>query len=278
MELLNKIKDDEGLFASAMKKNRGVKLGELVPEGVVRIIADTGVMVPVVPGSSNYCFSDMMRGTEPNDNFTKTCINALQSINYSLPIPDLREFVKMAIISETGKEFAVPDKKTMYHIIEQGVIPLAQQATLIPGVNNSKKFGREGMGPERVIILNSTQTLANAIADIRAKDANAIIDVALSDESHIGAIEDANIKKAVFKTESDFIQLEGVIKVLRALYEDDPLPMLLQLYSVMAGGSPEGSLSTKSGVYVFNLPRIKQEDINYIANLNKGLLEVLVAA
>ena len=273
-ELLKALKED-GLFASAMNKANGLELKNLASEEVIRIVKYAGIMVPVSPGSGNYCFSDMMRGS--NEDFTKTCINALQSIKYSLPIADIREFVKMAIISEIKKEFTVPEGKTIYHIIEHDVIPVEQRSTIVQAINN--RFYRDNKGAERIIILSEKQTTADMIAEIRAKDANAVIDAALSEESHIQTVGDENIKKIVFKTEKvEFIQLEGVIKALRALYEDDPAQTLMQLFSVMAGGSPEGSLAIKSGVYVFDLPRIAPENISNMPNLNKALLAALTAA
>ena len=117
------------------------------------------------------------------------------------------------------------------------------------------------------MILKENQTVGDAIAEIRRNDANAIIDVALASESRIVSIGDDSVKKMVFKTECSFIDLVGVLKALRALhYEnaDDTLSVLLRLYSVMAGQPPEGHLPVVSGVYVFNLPRIKREDVNNI--------------
>ena len=86
----------------------------------------------------------------------------------------------------------------------------------------------------------------------------------------------------VFNTkELEFVQLDGVVKALRALHydnADETLSALVRLYSVMAGMPPNGQLPVISGVYVFNLPRITRENISNIPNINKALLAALTAA
>lgn len=300
-ELLNTIKNSEVLFRNAINKDKGISVREAAGlrdfslrrvQEEFKTLKDLGIFVPLFAGSLRLRFSDMI--LKPNDEeYTRTMINAINGIRYQVgkraderplyrgdipseSMPYVRELVKMAIISETEKEFAVPEGKTMYHIIEQDVIPVGQRSTIAQAVNN--KFYRDNKGPERIIILNEKQDLTDVIAEIRAKDSNALIDVALSEESHINAISDPNIQKLVFKTEAEFIQLEGVIKALRALHEENPGPILMQLYSIMAGGSPDGSLLINSGVYVFNLPKIAKENIENVSNLNKGLLAALAAA
>jgi Glucan phosphorylase len=273
--LLEAIKNDDALMSKAMDKSMGLALEGMAATEVIGIVSELGILVPLAPGSSNYRFGDMMRGKY--DDETKTLINALQAVDWSLPTADLRESVKTAIISEINKGFVAPEGKTVYHLIEQDVIPVGQRSTIVQAVNN--KFDRKNKGPERVIILNGKETIAGKIAEIRAKDANAVIDVALSDVSHIGAIEDPDIKKIVFNTqETEFVNILGVIKTLRALHGEDSLFILTQLYTVMAGMPPEGQIPVVSGVYVFNLPRIKRENINDISMLSKGLLEALTAA
>lgn len=275
-KLLKALKEDT-LFAKAMDRKVGASLEGIASANVIELIENLGILIPIEPGASNYCFGNIIRGKYDDD--TKTFINALKDINWSLPIADLRELVKMTIMNEMEKEFTVPEGKTMYHIIERDVIPAGQRSTIIQAVNN--KFYRDNKDKERILILNEKQSIADVIADIRAKDANTVIDVALGDESHIGLIDDKNVKKMVFEAEGEFIDLEGVLKALRALhYEnaDETLAALLRIYSVMAGQPPRGNLPIVSGVYVFKLPRIKREDINSIPKLNQHLLQLLTAA
>ena len=281
--LLKKLKED-GLFAKMMKKDEGLTLEGMALAEVIKILSDLGILVPIAHGSTKYIFSDMMRGRDDID--TKTYINALQSVDWSLPVADLKEFIRMAITSEMEREFAVPEGRTIYHIIEQGVIPQGQRSTLVTEVN--KKFDRENKGRERIRIVKENETIDGVIAEIRAKakesGEEALIDVALSDESHVISIGDNNVRKMVFASEPgcEFIQLEGVIKALRALhYRDanDTFLALSRLYSVMAGIPPEGHFYVNdSGIYVFKLPRIRRENINDIPKLNKRLIEALTAA
>jgi starch phosphorylase len=278
-DLLKTIKNDERLFSRAIDSVNGLEMKGVVQAEVLDLLEFLGVLVPVKPGSANYCFGDVMRNRANDPDFTKTLINALEGLDYSLGAADLAILARMTITGELEKEFVTPEGKTMYHIIEQDVIPIAQRASLVQAVNNT--FYTNSKGPERIIILKENQALADAIAQIRANDAGAIIDVALSDESHIGSVSDANIKKMVFKTESDFIDLLGVVKALRALYNDDAQAVqaaLSQLYTVMAGLPPEGHMAVNNGVYVFNLPKISKENINDIPKLNKALLELLASA
>ncbi|MCX5667259.1 MAG: hypothetical protein NTY34_02980, partial [Candidatus Omnitrophica bacterium] len=271
------IKNNRILMRSALNKRVGILLGEKK-----RVLVDAGIFVPVKHKPGYYRFADMMMNKGSDAEYTATLINVLEDVDYSLPIADLREFVKMAIISEMEKEFAVPDKKVMWHIIERDVIPEGQRSTLIQAVNN--KFDRDNNGFERIRILRENETIAGAIAEIRSKDQDAIIDAALSDVSHIDAVGDEEVKKMVFTLEqgTEFIQLEGVLKALRALHYDDSQEtwrVLARLYSAMSGTASQAHFyMNKDGVYVFNLPKINRENINDFSKLNERLLELLTAA
>ena len=304
-DLLETIKSNDLLMNDAINKDRGISVRDAANlrgysirtvQREFKVLRDLGILIQVAPGSARMRFSDMMLGRDRDEGYTKSLINAIINIKYrvgkrgeerplrraSIPndiIATLGELVRMTVINEMEKEFVVPEGKTLYHIIEQDVIPVGQRSTLVQTANNV--FYRDNKGPERILILNAKQNVSDAIADIRTKDPGALIDVALSDESHIVDVRDEGVKKMVFKTESDFIDLNGVLKALRTLhYEDakETLSALLRLYAVMAGLPPKGSLPAISGVYVFNLPKISREDINNIPKLNGHLIQLLTAA
>ena len=310
---LEAVRDNDELMKNALDRRVGITVNDVAalrpyPVGTVRaefkVLKDLVIFIPVKGAQDRYIFSDMMRGPnieQPELDYTKTLINAINGIVYMIgkigdkrplhrggisgeKLPVVKELVRMAIMSETEKEFAVEqiakeERQALWHIIEEDAIPAAQYSTIAPDIN--KKFGIESDVHEHIIILNKNNTLSGVISEIRGKDSRAIIDVALSDESHIGLIDDIKVKKMVFKTENDFIDLDGVLKALRALhYEnaDETLAVLLRLYSVMAGQPPEGNLPVVSGTYVFKLPRIHRENINDIPKLNAHLLELLASA
>lgn len=229
-----------------------------------------------------FVFPDVMIG--PDEDYTKTLMNAAIGEMARRPVMPSIETVKMAILHQINVQSAVPENKVLWHIIEKDVIPNEQQqGSFITQINKAFRENKDAM--EKIWILDDKKTIAEAVEDIRKDDPNAVIDIALSDESHIeSAPDEKEIKMLVFKAK-DFIQLEGVTAALRALHSDNALSALLRIYSVMSGkpfNNPPDAISDDPKEFarrlIFDLPEAASVPIDDIPKLNERLLQLLTAA
>ncbi len=308
---LQVVRDNDVLMKNAIDKNTGITVGEAVRArggyldyksmaSAFRFLRALDILVPVESKRLYYRFSDKFLG--PDEDYTKTLINAAVDVRYQLgkrgdnrplyrsgipatKIKPIRELIKMAILHQVSIEQrpAIADDRTLWHIIEEEVIPLSQRTTIVTQVN---KAFRDTDLSERILILEEGKSVKDAIEEIRSKDQNAVIDIALSSEQHIGTVpDDKEIKMLVFKNAKDYIQLEGVVAALRALHSQDALPTLLRLYSIMAGqpfDNPPDGLSDDPKEFarrlIFDLPKAAKVPANEIPKLNEHLVQLLIAA
>jgi len=317
--LLNRISRSDELMKMALNKDDGLEAAYAARAGAYHagttrsefyILRDIGVFVPVKGKRGYYRFSDMMIGYDEkgniDPNYTRTMINAVKDIRYQVakrgtdrPLyrgdipedkrPVVRELVRMTVINQARDKFmpAVEENKTLWHVIESDVIPVDQRASIVTALN---KWSRESDLREKIRILNDGERLTDVIADIR-KDPNAVVDVALSDESHTDQLpDDKAIKMLVFRSGSNFIQLEGVLDALRALHNTDRQAVindLLRIYSRMAGESYRGDIPPPDLLddprdfarrFIFNLPPATAVPADDIPKMNERLLQLLRAA
>ncbi|MCX5666146.1 MAG: aldo/keto reductase, partial [Candidatus Omnitrophica bacterium] len=250
--------------------------------------------------TGNYRFDRKMLG--PDIDHTKTLINAINDIRYMAgkqgderpmhrgaidpsKMGTVKALVKMAVFKELNNGYlpAHEKDKILWHIIERGVIPREQGDTIVTQIN---KAFRDNDLPERIWILDENKNTSEAIAEIRAKFPNSIIDVALASKDSINKMpDDDQVKMLVFRGCHDFVQLEGVIAALRALHSQDALARLRHIYLIMtdhifAGELPSASDSIKEFArkFAFDLPPAENAPINDIPELNKRLLALLTAA
>ncbi|MDP2928506.1 MAG: hypothetical protein Q8O01_00385 [Candidatus Omnitrophota bacterium] len=195
----------------------------------------------------------------------------------------------MSIINEIDKSLAVPDDKTVWHIVEKNVIPRPQQDSLVTRLN--KMYRDNSDLTEKILVVDETG-LADEITRIRNEHPDDIIDVALSKESQLSMIpddsslpKDKKIRPLIFKCSTIFIQPEGVIAALRALHSEDALSTLLRIYSVMAGkpfDNPPSAVMDDPKKFalslIFDLPEATSIPINDIPKLNERSLKFLAAA
>ncbi|OGW99862.1 MAG: hypothetical protein A3I73_04620 [Omnitrophica bacterium RIFCSPLOWO2_02_FULL_45_16] len=241
-----------------------------------------GIFVPVDGRRGYFRFADMMAG--PEEDYTKTLINAITNELKRCPATAVIEAVKVAVIHEINKRPAVLENKALWHIIEERVIPTPQRSTIVTRVN--KAFRENKDAAEKIWIIEEGKSIEDAINEIRRENPYALIDIALSSEEHIDNVpDDKSLKMLVFKPQGDYIQLEGVIAALRALHSENALPALLRLYSVMAQESfnnPPDAVSDNPKEFarriIFVLPRASSAPVNDIPKLNERLLKLLTAA
>ena len=276
-DLLKEISESDSLMADALNRYKGIMLDS------PRILLGPGLFVPVKGNPGHYRFSDMMMSEDADADYTRTLINAIIGEIAKCPAGALSEAIKMVILHQINMQSTVPENKVLWHIIEKDVIPEEQQQDSF--VTKVNKAFRDSKAAERIWILDDKKTAADAIAEIRKDDPDAVIDVALGDEGSIASMpDDKRIKMLVFKARN-FIQLEGVIAALRALHSDNALPTLLRIYSVMAGEpfkNPPDAISDDpkdtARRIIFNLSKPAAVHIDDIPKLNERLLELLTAA
>lgn len=277
IEYLIAIRDDKELLDKALDKKAGIPLEEKFSA-----LKGLGVFVPLAGRRGYFRFADMMVG--PDEDYTKTLINAISNELKKCPATTVIEAVKMAVIHEINKRPAIVENKALWHIVEKGVIPTPQRSTIITRVN--KAFRENKDATEKIWVIEEGKSIKDAINEIRSDDPGALIDIALSNEEHIDNVpDDKSLKMLVFKPQGDYIQLEGVIAALRALHSDNALPTLLRLYSVMAQESfnnPPDAISDNPKEFarriIFVLPRTSSALVNDIPKLNERLLKLLTAA
>ncbi len=241
-----------------------------------------GQAVPNAKPIRLFAFPEVM--FSPDEDYTKTLMNAAIGEMARRPVMSSIETVKMAILHQMNMPAVVPENKILWHIIEKDVIPEEQQQNgFVTRINKAFRENKDVM--EKIWVLDDKKAIAEAIADIRKDDPNAVIDIALGNESRIESIpDDKEIKMLVFKAK-DFIQLEGVVAALRALHSDNALPALLRIYSVMAGkpfNNPPDAISDDPKEFarrlIFDLPRAASAPIDDISKMNERLLQLLTAA
>ena len=277
LEYLIAIRDDDKLMNNALNSQAGIPLKEKFVA-----LKGLGIFVPVDGRIGYFRFADMMAG--PDEDHTKTLINAISNELRKCPATAVREAVKMAVIHEINKRPAVLENKALWHIIEERVIPTPQRSTIVTRVN--KAFRENKDAAEKIWIIEEGKSIEDAINEIRRENPYALIDIALSSEEHIDNVpDDKSLKMLVFKPQGDYIQLEGVIAALRALHSENALPALLRLYSVMAQESfnnPPDAVSDNPKEFarriIFVLPRASSAPVNDIPKLNERLLKLLTAA
>ena len=189
------------------------------------------------------------------------------------------------VIHEENMELtpAIPQGKVLWHVFENELIPEVQQSMgFITRVNHiSTRTG----GAERVLVLNKGEKLDEVIAGLSADPKN-IIHV-ISNSGEIDNIPDG-VKIAIVKGEmGDYVQLEGVMAVSRALdIEDIQLRnrTLRLLYRALTGEVFEGKLpetddpKALARAIVFLLPKIIIKDYKELKSLNESLLQFIQAA
>jgi hypothetical protein len=271
-----------------MAKARDTSEGIMLNGPAVGKLTALDIVKPVAGKNGFYCFTDMMLGDDANH--TATLINAISDINYTGTNQDTeRALVRMTVINQATGKFrpAIQEKRTLWHIIEQDVIPVEQRAGIVTRLN---KYCRESADPEKIRILKDGEALTDVLAEIR-KDPDAMVDIALSDESHI-LKDDSAVKMLVFKAApgSNFIQLEGVLDALRALHNEDRdavIRDLLRIYSRMAGQAYKGDVPPPGALddmrkfaksFQFILPPAAPIPANEIPDLNARLCKLLTAA
>lgn len=279
IDALTALKNNDGLIKQALDKSTGT-----LNNGEFDILKEIGIFVAVDGKPNNYRFSDMMIGEDID--YTKTLLNGVIDQFKSCPVTDTetaKEIVKMAVIHEINKEIAAPADRVLWHIIEHDVVPVQQRSTIVTQTN--KAFRDNEKLTEKTWVLDGRKSISDAIAEIRIKNPDALIDVALTSEEHISLVpDDKEIKMLVFQSK-DFIQLEGVIAALKALHSENPLPILLRIYSVMAGEpykNPPQTVSDNPKEFarklIFDLPRAVSVPVDDIPKLNERLLVCLIAA
>ncbi|MDP3792060.1 MAG: glycogen/starch synthase [Candidatus Omnitrophota bacterium] len=280
IKVMKAIRDNDKLMKAALNRNGGIPLDKSEAKRLVAL----GVLEPIENKPDYYRFTDMMIGEDVD--YTRTLLNVVTCELAKREAKISRALVRAAILHEINMQIqpAISENKVLWHIIEQGVIPLEQQqGSFITRVN--KAFRDNKNVSEKVWILESGTSISEAIKKIRAENTNAMVDIALSIEEHLALVpEDKDIKMLIFKGE-DFIQLEGIVAALRALHSDNGLPALLRIYSVMAGkpfDNPPDAISDDPKEFarrlIFDLPKAASAPVNDIPKLNKRLLELLTAA
>jgi hypothetical protein len=278
-DCLEKIREDEALMSDARNRQSGISL-----DGRFEAMKGLGIFIPVEGKPGYYRFTDFMIG--PDESYTKTLINAMIGELKISKSGAVREVAKAAILNQINIErlAAVTEKKALWHIIEQGVVPIEQQqGGFVTQIN--RKFRDNPDMIEKICIVSGTEAIMGEIKRIKSIDPNALIDIALSDESQLEMMpDDKDLKMLVFKTKN-FIQLEGVVAALRALHSDDALSALLRIYSVMAGEpykNPPDSVIEDAKEFarrlVFDLPNANPVPLNEIPKLNERLIQLLTAA
>ncbi len=304
--LLRKALSEEGISRQEILAIRD--WSERTVDREVEILKALGIFVPIEEKTGHYKFSDMMKG--PNENYTKTMINAINDIKYQVgqkgeerPLnrydipkdkrPAVKELIKMTVLHQANlmQRSATLENKVLWHIIERDVLSDSQKNSFAQQINTaSMKSG----SPERIWILKREETIKEAIAKIKAICPNAVFDVALSSPDHIEKIPalegEKEIKMLVFKgTAGDFSQIEGVIAALRALHlkKEQVIPALLRIYSIMAGAPYTGEIPSEATLedvrefarkFIFDLPPATELPVDDIPKLNERLKELLIAA
>lgn len=314
---------DDSLLELALSKNRGITAKEVLKcrpynpntgkpynlgtiKKELETLVDLGIFVPVKENPNHYIFSDMMIG--PDLNYTRSLINAINDITYQIgkkekplhryDIPKdkvlvVKELVKMTILHQVNLMLkpVVPEKKVLWHVIEESIVPVAQRS-YFQEINNASK---KSNAPERIWILRKGESIEQAISRIKEANPNEspIFDVALSSASHVRRIKDKKIKMLIFEGRTgDFRQIEGIIAALRTLYlpKEKVIPGLLQIYNIMGATPKKGNKSIEKLIklldnpqkfalsFVYVLPPMTSMPINDIPKINRHLLKLLIAA
>lgn len=308
---LGTIKNDASLFDKALNKENGIKVSEVAnlrpyhPSTVYKefkILKDLGIFVSVERKRGNYRFSDMMIG--PDENYTKTLINAINDIRCQVGkrgeerplhrwnIPDgktdlVKELIKMTILHRINliQKPAIPEGKVLWHILEQDIVSISQRSSFTQEVNNAAERSKAS---ERIYMLKRNESIEDAINHINRDHPDAIFDIALSAENHIGKVP-GDIKRLVFKgSAGDVTQLEGIVAALRALHgpREDVIPTLKRIYAVLKGAACQYEIPPDTiddpvkfaRNFIFDLPPTEPIPADEISKMNERLLQLLVAA
>jgi len=183
---------------------------------------------------------------------------------------------------------AVPDNKTLWHVIPIQLIPSPIRGKFLEMVT---ELNSQPLLKEKIKIVTERQDLQTEIYKL-AESGTAIVDVAFTsadDLEMLTQIETKDkIKALVFEGEmGNFIQLEGIIASLRALQTGN-VPVLLQLYEKLTGSAFSGSESSilaslnnpdqLAKKLTFILKPITIIDGNALSEMNKLLLEFIHSA
>ena len=179
---------------------------------------------------------------------------------------------------------AISQGKTLWHVVVNELIPNAQQDMgLVTQMNQMSK--RSGYS-EKIRILTKKDKLEEVLAEL-LRDPNNIIHVALNDEKKVSQMP-KGVKMAVFKGQmGNFVQLEGMMAVSRALLIEDPAvrnDKLRRLYKLLTGEEFSGSLPVTDDPrelalsIIFNLPKIIITDYNELKRLNNVLKMLIQSA
>lgn len=182
---------------------------------------------------------------------------------------------------------AVPNSKTLWHVIPEDLIPYdirTQFIALVTKMNKVKQIH------EKIRVVTRKRFERHALSDIvkdLTSDPNNIVDVAARrQEDLIGLPE--GVKALVFAGElGDFRQLEGVIAALRAIQQNN-VEALVSLYRLLTGSSFSGNAANilkniedpiALSCYIrFNLQPVKRLLAEDLRRLNESLLKMLQSA
>jgi len=304
-ECLMSVKDDKKSLAALMRQE-GLAV-RAADEEIYKVLSAIGVCVTVNEYMRVYRFSDMMLG--PDENYTRSMINAISDMrehpdrNEASPvlerpdisdtdIPSVREQIRMTVIHEINKKIepAIPVGKILWHVIDKEMVG-PNQLVYFQNLNSAlEKAGSK----ERIRFVRERESLREAIDNIKAADAGAVIDVATDDAKKLTEINDKSIKALILERPAgDFRQIEGIVAALRALREDRSriLPALKQIYRAIGAVAKDGNEMDEAELlklldtnplefarrFIYVLPPIEKLPDD-LPGLNKRLREFLISA
>ncbi|MFA6321532.1 MAG: helix-turn-helix domain-containing protein [Candidatus Omnitrophota bacterium] len=299
------VRDGEALLTQAIAE-RGFK-----PLEAERLLCETletlGVLEKVM-GSESYRLTKMMRGPKGGNEaeYAQEMLNRVMDLRHlsgaragetifgAADIGNARvakELVTMTAFNKIDRDIkpAIPDNKIVWRIIENEIVPIAQQSTFITKLN---KASAASDSTEKVHILNGRETVAEAMAAIRSECPNAIFDVAVSDASHIKDVLESDAAARVLVVNGkivDFAQIEGVVAALRALRMPDrsaAVAALLRIYSVLNGRAYNGQIDPSllddpvefARQFTLDLPPTRQIPAGEISKMNERLIAFMISA
>ena len=201
----------------------------------------------------------------------------------------------MSVINEVNVRLTprIPEKKVLWHIIEQGVLSNNQRSSFAQGINNASI---ESKARERIWVVKRGRSITQTIDELQGlcPEEDLIFDVALSSPEHTarvpGQVNGEKIPMLIFQGKpGDLRQVEGIVAALRALHldKDEVMPKLLQIYSILAESAFKDELPDIDTLYdspkdfalrfIFDLPPAEPLLEDY-ENLNERLLAFLTSA
>lgn len=238
-----------------------------------------------------------------------TAAEALRQLNEMVeakegpPAPEMSYDEAMDAVHETdiGLIPAVPEGKTLWHIIPDNLIPRSvdynQRAEFLKFINQLNRQYPNVREKIKIVTAEQMGNPAAIMAAIRDNEQGAgreaMFDFALASEDDIEKLPEG-VKALVFEAKGgelgDFRQLEGILACLRALNIKDGSEMtavLSRICAILSWETPGAAGITDDDLkdprafarrFKMILPAIKIEDGKEIRRLNENLLKLIESA